>query len=81
MAYDIAANPRLDPRIKVTCLRRRGCHGRLPQRGRGLIGARGCSVSCRLNDCISGLRWVVAKAAHLQVDPARIVVAPLGAGS
>jgi acetyl esterase len=28
-----------------------------------------------LNDCVSGLRWVVASAAHLKVDPARIVVA------
>ena len=28
-----------------------------------------------LNDCLSGLRWIVANAAHLQVDPARIVVA------
>jgi acetyl esterase len=28
-----------------------------------------------LNDCISGLRWVVAHAAELNIDPARIVVA------
>jgi acetyl esterase len=28
-----------------------------------------------LNDCVSGLRWVVANTAHLNVDPARIVVA------
>ena len=28
-----------------------------------------------LNDCVSGLRWVVASAAHLGIDPARIVVA------
>jgi acetyl esterase len=28
-----------------------------------------------LNDCLSGLRWVVANAAHLKIDPARIVVA------
>jgi acetyl esterase len=27
-----------------------------------------------LNDCLSGLRWVVANAAHLKVDPARVVV-------
>jgi len=28
-----------------------------------------------LNDCVSGLRWAVASAAHLGIDPARIVVA------
>jgi acetyl esterase len=28
-----------------------------------------------LNDCVSGFRWVVANAAHLKIDPARIVVA------
>ncbi len=28
-----------------------------------------------LNDCVSGLRWVVAHAADLQIDPSRIVVA------
>jgi acetyl esterase len=28
-----------------------------------------------LNDCVSGLRWVVANAAELNIDPARIVVA------
>jgi acetyl esterase len=28
-----------------------------------------------LNDCVSGLRWVVSSAAHLGIDPARIVVA------
>jgi acetyl esterase/lipase len=28
-----------------------------------------------LDDCVSGLRWVVANAAHLKVDPAHIVVA------
>jgi acetyl esterase len=28
-----------------------------------------------LNDCISGLKWVVANAGHLNIDPARIVVA------
>jgi len=28
-----------------------------------------------LNDCVSGLKWVVANAAHLNIDPARIVVA------
>src|ERR1019366_3065500 len=28
-----------------------------------------------LNDCVSGLQWVVSHAAHLKVDAARIVVA------
>ena len=28
-----------------------------------------------LNDCVSGLKWVVANATHLGIDPARIVVA------
>jgi acetyl esterase/lipase len=28
-----------------------------------------------LNDCVAGLRWVVANAGHLNIDPARIVVA------
>jgi acetyl esterase/lipase len=28
-----------------------------------------------LNDCVSGLRWVVANAKHLNVDPAHIVIA------
>jgi acetyl esterase len=28
-----------------------------------------------LNDCVSGLRWVVAHAAELNIDPSRIVVA------
>jgi acetyl esterase/lipase len=28
-----------------------------------------------LNDCVSGLKWVIQNAVHLNVDPARIVVA------
>jgi acetyl esterase/lipase len=28
-----------------------------------------------LNDCVSGLNWVVEQAAHLQIDPTRMVVA------
>jgi acetyl esterase len=28
-----------------------------------------------LNDCVSGLKWVIASAEHLGIDPARIVVA------
>jgi acetyl esterase len=28
-----------------------------------------------LNDCLSGLHWTIANAAHLNIDPARIVVA------
>ena len=28
-----------------------------------------------LNDCVSGLKWVVANASHLNIDPARIIVA------
>ena len=28
-----------------------------------------------LNDCVSGLKWVVTNAAHLNIDPERIVVA------
>ena len=28
-----------------------------------------------LNDCVSGLKWVVANAGHLGIDPARVIVA------
>ena len=28
-----------------------------------------------LNDCVSGLRWVIANAARLNIDPARVIVA------
>jgi acetyl esterase/lipase len=28
-----------------------------------------------LNDCVSGLKWVIANAGHLNIDPARVVVA------
>ncbi len=28
-----------------------------------------------LDDCVSGLKWVVANAAHLGIDPARVIVA------
>jgi acetyl esterase/lipase len=28
-----------------------------------------------LNDCVSGLKWVIASADHLNIDPARVVVA------
>jgi len=28
-----------------------------------------------LNDCVSGLKWVVANAARLGIDPARVIVA------
>ena len=28
-----------------------------------------------LNDCVSGLKWVLANAGHLAIDPARVVVA------
>ena len=28
-----------------------------------------------LNDCVSGLKWVIANAAHLGIDPARVIVA------
>ena len=28
-----------------------------------------------LNDCVSGLKWVVANARHLGIDPARVIVA------
>jgi acetyl esterase len=28
-----------------------------------------------LNDCVSGLKWVAANAGHLNIDPARIIVA------
>jgi acetyl esterase/lipase len=28
-----------------------------------------------LNDCVSGLKWVIANAAHLNIDPAHVVVA------
>ena len=28
-----------------------------------------------LNDCVSGLKWVVAHAGHLGIDPARVIVA------
>ncbi len=28
-----------------------------------------------LNDCVSGLKWVIANAGHLNIDPARVIVA------
>ena len=28
-----------------------------------------------LNDCVSGLKWAIASAAHLNIDPARVIVA------
>jgi acetyl esterase len=28
-----------------------------------------------LNDCVSGLKWVIANAAHLAIDPGRVIVA------
>jgi acetyl esterase len=28
-----------------------------------------------LNDCVSGLKWVIANAAHLSIDPGRVIVA------
>src|SRR5258706_233633 len=28
-----------------------------------------------LNDCVSGLRWVIANAGRLNIDPARVIVA------
>jgi acetyl esterase/lipase len=28
-----------------------------------------------LNDCVSGLMWVLANAGHLNIDPARVIVA------
>ena len=28
-----------------------------------------------LNDCVSGLKWVIANAAHLSIDPDRVIVA------
>src|ERR1700722_7594021 len=33
------------------------------------------SFPAGLNDCVSGLRWVVANAAHLAIDPSRVIVA------
>ncbi|HXW43998.1 MAG TPA: alpha/beta hydrolase [Streptosporangiaceae bacterium] len=28
-----------------------------------------------LNDCVSGLKWVIANASHLNIDPSRVIVA------
>src|SRR5260221_6627962 len=33
-----------------------------------------------LNDCVSGLRWVIANAARLNIDPARVIVAGASGG-
>src|SRR6202050_2026844 len=33
-----------------------------------------------LNDCVSGLKWVIANAANLAIDPGRVVVAGEGGG-
>lgn len=35
---------------------------------------------CALDDCVAGLRWVVARAAELDIDPARIGVGGASAG-
>ena len=52
------------------------CHGRLPQLcRRRLRRPRWRPFPAGLNDCVSGLHWVVAHAAALGIDPARIVVA------
>ena len=33
------------------------------------------SFPAGLNDCVSGLKWVIANAAHLAIDPSRVIVA------
>jgi hypothetical protein len=59
--------------------RRRG-HGRVPQLGAPFRGARDRRIPAALNDCISGLKWVHANAATLNIDPARIIVAGESSG-
>ena len=66
----------LGPRLE---LRRR--RGTLCVRGRAVPACAGAPVPAPLDDCVEALRWLVAEAAQLGIDPSRIAVGGTSAGA